>query len=295
MYYKYSAGFTRKELVVVLGMVTVISVTLYPVFTHATKHDYKMACLTNLKQIGRANSLYMQDWDETLPFAWGASGPWYETLTPYVPDRQGAISQSTAELSRANAVWHCPTDTLIGDGQHFLSYATNGLIVGGGFDPSVYSWNVYGYYVAHTLASIDFPQQVVFAGDMVPGYGTNGIPINYTPDWVRPSQDLDTHPADDSDPAVKYYHDWLKIDMTDLQPGYQQYGPGACPHSIAINWTSPVSCKMISWRHSRTGVNTGYANFDFVDGHVKQIAFSAIRPHNFFPHLTTSQIAAYDN
>jgi len=296
------SGFTLIELLVVIAIIAILAAILFPVFAQAREQARKTACLSNLKQIGLASNMYVQDYDETFPFAWGAAGPWCYALNPYV--KSAGISSSSQFPNNANSVWHCPTDASVPSitVTTFISYSSNPLVMGGGYDPAVYSWNIYGYRVARTLASIDSPSQVVFAGEMIPGYSTAGLPSNYETDFAIPSQDLGTKPADDSDEAVAYYQKWLSIDDTSMKPGYDTTscgnqvdwtGPGSA--GIAFNWTTAHSCKEIAWRHNRTGTNTGISNFVYTDGHAKGTRFGQMRVHNWFPKLTDSQIAAYDH
>jgi len=282
-----NCGFTLVELLAVIATTMLLATILFPIFAQARDKNARSVCLSNLKQIGAADSMYLEDWDDTFPMAWGASGAWMTALSPYVAKSSWCLD---GIVRRPNTIWHCPADESFPSRDNFLSYATNGLLTGSGFDPMMSSWNIFGYHSSRQLVSIDSPESVVFAGDMVPGYDLKGHAVNYETDWCTPSQDIGSHPADDSDAAVKYYQGWLRVDMTDKKPGFD-----ACPPAIAINWTTAKSCKMIAWRHYRTIQNSGFASFVFVDGHTKAIPFGFARPHNFFPKLTDSQIAAYDN
>jgi prepilin-type N-terminal cleavage/methylation domain-containing protein len=294
------SGFTLIELLVVIAIIAILAAILFPVFAQAREQARKTACLSNLKQIGLACNMYVQDYDETFPFAWGTTGPWCYALNPYV--KSAGISASSNFPDNAASVWHCPTDALLPPpgSKIFISYSSNPLVMGGGFDPAVYTWNTYGYRVARTLASIDSPSQVVFAGEMVPGYNASGLPSNYETDFCIPSQDLSQKPADDSDLAVEYYQQWLRTDDTDRKPGYDTSACGAAAFTgtgpgISFNWTTATSCKEIAWRHNRTGQNTGISNFVYTDGHAKGTRYGQMRVHNWFPKLTASQISAYDN
>jgi len=294
------SGFTLIELLVVIAIIAILAAILFPVFAQAREQARKTACLSNLKQIGLACNMYVQDYDETFPFAWGAPGPWDVALNPYVKSA-GLPAGGSGFPNTASTVWHCPTDAYLYDGQHYISYSSNPLVMGGGYDPAVYSWNIYGYRVARTLASIDSPSQVVFAGEMIPGYNTAGKPSNYETDFCIPSQDLPNKPADDSDNAVAYYQQWLKEDDTDLKPGYDsasctnQTVWSASGGGIGFNWTTAISCKEIAWRHNRTGHNTGIANFVYTDGHAKGTRFGQMLVHSWFPKLSDSQIVGYDH
>src|SRR5438552_2070017 len=94
-------GFTLIELLVVIAIVVILAGILYPVFAATRRAAYNAACLSNVKQVGLAVSMYTQDYDETFPVAinqvdyaavqslWKdskkASAPYLWTLvTPYV-------------------------------------------------------------------------------------------------------------------------------------------------------------------------------------------------------------------
>src|SRR5439155_13063114 len=84
-------GFTLIELLVVVAIIVILAGILYPVFAATRRAAYNAACLSNLKQIGLAVSMYTQDYDEAFPLACGvmdrdigAVQPDYPTLTPYL-------------------------------------------------------------------------------------------------------------------------------------------------------------------------------------------------------------------
>src|SRR5262249_52584525 len=72
------AAFTLIELLVVIAVIAVIAAILFPVFGAARDKARQAACLSNLKQIGAALYLYVQDYDEHLPNCcyWGRSATW---------------------------------------------------------------------------------------------------------------------------------------------------------------------------------------------------------------------------
>lgn len=63
------SGFTLVELLVVLGIVSVLAALLFPVFSAAREKARQTTCLSNLRQIGSAVALYSQDFDGYLPYA----------------------------------------------------------------------------------------------------------------------------------------------------------------------------------------------------------------------------------
>src|SRR5438309_2267917 len=66
-------AFTLIELLVVIAIIAIIAAILFPVFASVRDKARQAACFSNLKQIGEALYLYLQDYDEHLPIccAWG--------------------------------------------------------------------------------------------------------------------------------------------------------------------------------------------------------------------------------
>jgi prepilin-type N-terminal cleavage/methylation domain-containing protein/prepilin-type processing-associated H-X9-DG protein len=88
------SGFTLVELLVVIGIITVLAGLLLPVVASVRDRARQSTCLSNLRQIAVAHLLYLQDWDERFP-AWIQEGPprprpfgprhyWTEVLQPYL-------------------------------------------------------------------------------------------------------------------------------------------------------------------------------------------------------------------
>jgi prepilin-type N-terminal cleavage/methylation domain-containing protein len=61
-------GFTLIELLVVIAIIAILAAILFPVFARAREQARKTTCLSNLKQIGTAALMYVQDYDETFPW-----------------------------------------------------------------------------------------------------------------------------------------------------------------------------------------------------------------------------------
>ncbi|HZT41294.1 MAG TPA: prepilin-type N-terminal cleavage/methylation domain-containing protein [Chthonomonadaceae bacterium] len=108
MYRNARKGFTLIELLVVIAIIAILAAILFPVFAQARERARAISCMSNLKQIGLATMMYVQDYDETFmwqPYpGWSPTQPkdpvtgitmptlgFWDTLQPYVKN-QGIFS-----------------------------------------------------------------------------------------------------------------------------------------------------------------------------------------------------------
>lgn len=91
-------GFTLIELLVVIAIIAILAAILFPVFAQAREAARKSSCLSNMKQLGTAVMMYVQDYDETYPQAYyyknntattngsssGGYVTWTVTISPYI-------------------------------------------------------------------------------------------------------------------------------------------------------------------------------------------------------------------
>lgn len=73
-------AFTLVELLVVIAVVAILAAMLMPVFATARDHARAATCQSNLKQLGDAFLMYVQDYDGVFPPVSG----WKTTLQPYI-------------------------------------------------------------------------------------------------------------------------------------------------------------------------------------------------------------------
>lgn len=55
------SGFTLIELLVLIAIIAILAAILFPVFAQARESARKRACLSNMRQIGPAARMYMED------------------------------------------------------------------------------------------------------------------------------------------------------------------------------------------------------------------------------------------
>ena len=107
-------GFTLVELLVVIGIISILASLLFPVFATARARARETVCASNLHQIGLAMGLYAQDTDELYPYGadpidkhtplW--SGTKYAARVAAMPMLQDILHPYTASAQ----VWRCPSD-----------------------------------------------------------------------------------------------------------------------------------------------------------------------------------------
>ncbi|MES1227022.1 MAG: prepilin-type N-terminal cleavage/methylation domain-containing protein, partial [Armatimonadota bacterium] len=63
------SGFTLIELLVVIAIIAILAAILFPVFAQAKQAAKKTADLSNIKQIGTATQIYLNDFDDKFMMA----------------------------------------------------------------------------------------------------------------------------------------------------------------------------------------------------------------------------------
>jgi prepilin-type N-terminal cleavage/methylation domain-containing protein/prepilin-type processing-associated H-X9-DG protein len=128
-------AFTLIELLVVIAIISILAAILFPVFARARENARKASCMSNLKQIGLAVAMYVQDYDETYPIANMYTSPqatdWYNVLDPYAKSKQVFICPDVGRAG-LNGITGAATNT----------YGWNMC----GTSPISYKGNGFGYY-----------------------------------------------------------------------------------------------------------------------------------------------------
>jgi prepilin-type N-terminal cleavage/methylation domain-containing protein/prepilin-type processing-associated H-X9-DG protein len=150
-------AFTLIELLVVIAVIAILAAILFPVFAQARAKARQAACFSNLRQIGAALAMYVQDYDEHMPNGchWGRAWAWLGWAgTDLTTCAQVGITKATPKDSelgveqtppryiqellhpyvRNSQIWFCPSVAKNRSFRGDRSYPTYG------FNGTTYIW-----------------------------------------------------------------------------------------------------------------------------------------------------------
>ena len=206
-------GFTLIELLVVIAIIAILAAILFPVFAQAREKARQSTCLSNMKQLGTAFQMYVQDYDEIFPPAASENfDGWAKRVFPYV-GMEGQTNWTKAHIFR------CPGD----DGEQAwmktnghigrLSYCVNSFVCNG----ATWDANGTGKFGGASLGEISEPADTLLLVELRRPYLT----LNYSPNdqslpptdtyksWICAYTFQGTDLTEANDPGIKGYHNGM--------------------------------------------------------------------------------------
>ncbi len=137
-------GFTLIELLVVIAIIAILAAILFPVFAQAREKARNITCISNIKQIGTATLMYVQDYDEKYPYA-GYVPPTGEKVntTPFNdwPDEPLYFPTLVQPYIKSTRLFKCPDDS----SKDGLIYAQYVALAGSTYTP-LYPMSYYYFF-----------------------------------------------------------------------------------------------------------------------------------------------------
>lgn len=105
-------AFTLIELLVIIAIIAILTAILFPVFAQAREKARAVSCLSNMKQIGTALVMYVQDYDESFPRGWyyeanNQPTTWRTVCNRYIKNGFEQVGENNEKVM-AGGLWHRP-------------------------------------------------------------------------------------------------------------------------------------------------------------------------------------------
>jgi len=143
---RHRSAFTLIELLVVIAIIAILAAILFPVFAQARAKARQASCVSNAKQLATATLMYVQDYDELYPeaYGWDPVLGWLQgfyipipktAVSPQFQDSVGqAFGSAIQPYTKNYQVLDCPECAKLGGGYGGInpivqdSFTYNGLL-----------------------------------------------------------------------------------------------------------------------------------------------------------------------
>ena len=281
-------AFTLIELLVVIAIIAILAAILFPVFAQARASARAISCISNSKQSGLGVQMYAQDYDEMFPQLDNNGSCLYGNVPCGLPDwgnaggnavRQGYMFWNVVQpYIKNNDLSYCPE----AGRTNWQSVVQQSASLFGN------NWGT--YEAAREPVYIGAVSQQALNIQIVNWWGNLS--------WYNPADNAQGRMSAINRPAeiVLSVGDsvWGTGVETQLAVGNSGVWPAGKPNAPCFDPTNPIGwtwyvhkgatrsgAPLADPNRRDTGINSGWANVTFTDGHVKAMKFNNLERCDF--------------